>query len=117
MRPKQITESELFIKLNLLLLDRNKEHLNELTDMTSLISNVVIDSSGFLRGAIEYFYENQSELEKLAPYVENYKGYNVLNLLNQLIAQNVSIEEMSEKTGIGQSIIEKAMEKLPTKNK
>lgn len=111
MKNKNVTESELFRKANILLLDKNKDHLEELKEKISLLANVEIDNSGFIRGVIEYFYENQEELKKLVNTVKNYKGYNILMDFNELMGQNKSIEDINKRTGIGMEILKNIEER------
>lgn len=111
MRPKQLTESELFRKLNILLLDRNKEQLEEIKEKASLLADVEIDNSGLIRGIIHYFFENQDELKKVVPYVKEAKGYNILMQFNEMMDNDKSAEEIEQELGIGKEIFDKVTKK------
>lgn len=111
MRNKQLTESELFRKLNILLLDKNKEQLEEIKEKASLLANVEIDNSGLVRGIISYFHENQEELKKVIPYVKEAKGYNILMKFNEMIAENKNTKEIEKELGIGFEIVDKVKDK------
>jgi hypothetical protein len=111
MRKKQLTETELFRKINVLLTDKNKEQLEMIKEKISLLSNVEIDNSGFVRGVIEYFSDNPEELKKLVPYVKEAKGYNILLKFNEMIAQNKTPKEIEEELGISIEIVDKIKEK------
>lgn len=110
MENRQITESELFKKLNILLLSKNKDHLDEVKEKISLLSNMEIDNSGFVRGVIEYYFDNPAKLEDLVPYVTEYKGYNILDKLEKLIEKNKTIKEIDKETGIGTDILKRVLE-------
>lgn len=112
MRDKTVTESELFKKLNILLLDKNKEHLEVIKERMSLLANVEIDNSGFIRGTIEYFYENQDQLKILVDHIKDYKGYNVLRRFQELISENASCERISDELGIGVDISKKTIKRI-----
>lgn len=107
MRPKQLTESELFRTLNILLSDKNKQQLEDLKEKASLLADVEIDNSGLIRGLIDYFDKHPEELKKVVPYIKELKGYNVLMKFNEMIAENKSDEEIEKELGIGKKIISK----------
>lgn len=111
MRKKQLTETELFRRINILLLDKNKEQLEMIKEKISLLSNVEIDNSGFVRGVIEYYADNPEELKKLVPYVKEAKGYNILLKFNEMIAQNKTPKEIEEKLGISIEIVDEIKKK------
>lgn len=111
MRNKQITESELFRKLNILLLDKNKDQLEEVKEKASLLADIEIDNSGFVRGVIDYFHANPEELKKVVPYIKEAKGYNILMKFNEMIAENKNLKEIEKELGIGFEILDKVKEK------
>jgi hypothetical protein len=111
MRTKQLTESELFRKMNILLLDKNKEQLEEIKEKASLLADVEIDNSGFVRGVIEYFYDNPKELKKIVPHIKEVKGYNILMKFNEMVAENKTSKEIEQELGIGFEIVDKVKEK------
>lgn len=105
-KKKNITESALFKKTNVLLLERNRVHLDMIKDRLSMHENIDIDTSVLIRALIEFLYDNPKYLKKLSPYLQDLKGYRILELLEELMEQGLSIEELSEKTGIGIDILE-----------
>jgi len=109
MRTKDITETELFNKLNLLLLDRNKEQLEMLKARASMLANVEIDNSCLLRGFIEYFYANPSKLDRTIKHVKSVKGYEVLQKFQTMLEQNASAQAIFEETGVSVEIAEKIL--------
>lgn len=115
MRNKSFVETELFRKSNILLLDKNKNHLEDVKERVSLLANTEIDNSGFVRGVIEYFYENQEELKKLAGYVKEYKGYNILSKFQEMVEANAPFSQIEEEIGISVDIVEAVMERAKKK--
>ena len=111
MRTKQLTESELFRKLNILLLDKNKDQLEEVKEKASLFADVEIDNSGFVRGVIEYFHENPDELQKIVPYIKEAKGYNILMKFNEMLEENKKPKDIQKELGIGVEIVSKIKKK------
>ncbi|WCK57666.1 hypothetical protein PP175_26895 (plasmid) [Aneurinibacillus sp. Ricciae_BoGa-3] len=111
MRTKQLTESELFKKLNILILDSNKDQLEEVKEKASLLANVEIDNSGFFRGVVEYFYANPNELKKVIPFIKEAKGYNILAQFTQMLEENKTPEEIEKELGIGADIVKKVKKK------
>lgn len=111
MAERQITESELFKKLNILILDKNKEHLEEVKERMSLLCNMEVDNSGFMRGVIEYYYDNPDKLMDLIEYVKAYKGYNILNQFQDLIDQGKDKKEIDKELGLGLDIIDAVFKK------
>lgn len=111
MRTKQLTESELFRKLNILLLDKNKEQLEEVKEKASLLADEEIDNSGFVRGIIEYFHQNPDELKKVVPYIKEVKGYNILMKFNEMLAENKKPQDIEKELGIGFEIVDKVKQK------
>ena len=105
MKNKQVAETKLFRKLNILLLDKNKEHLEELKEKISLLANVEIDNSGFIRGMIEYLYDHQGELGNLVEYVKEYKGYSILDRFEKMVEANASFKQIEKEIGIGIAIL------------
>ena len=112
---KQITESELFKKLNILMLNKNKDHLEVIKEKMSLLCNIEVDNSAFLRGVIEYYYDNPDKLKDLIPYVKAYKGYNILSQFQELVEKGKSKEEITQELGLGLDIVESAFKKLNIK--
>lgn len=111
MRLKQLTESELFRKLNILVLDRHKTQLDNLKEKVSLLGNLEMDNSCFLRGVIEYFDEHPEELKKLLPYVKKTKGYHILFAFQKMVKNNQTSQEIEKLLGVGVEITEKMREK------
>lgn len=110
MRTKQLTESELFRTLNILLTDKNKQQLENLKEKASLLADVEIDNSGLIRGLIDYYDTHPEELKKVVSYIKELKGYNILMKLNEMIAENKSDEDIEKELGIGTEIINKVKE-------
>lgn len=107
MRNKNITETELFRGLNILLLDSNKEHLEDIKEQASLLANVTIDNSALFRGIIEYFYKNPKQLKNLIDEVKENKGHKIVQDLQECFEKNMADEDIYLKTGIGIKIIQK----------
>lgn len=104
---RPLNETDLFKSLNVFLLSRDRNQLKVLKDKTSLLANVKIDNSAFIRGMINYFYENQEELEKLVPYAVQTKGFNILAKFNQMLAENRTPEEIEQELGIDIQVVNK----------
>lgn len=102
-----IRETELFKGLNILLLEKNKLHLEVIKEKASLLANMEVDNSGLIRAFIEYFYKNQDELKDVIEYVKEYKGYKVLEDFKQMFIENKSDEEIEEKVGVARDITAK----------
>lgn len=111
MKNKAIKETELFRKLNLLLLDRNKEHLEEIKEKASLLANENIDNSGLFRGLIEYFYKNPKYLKNIIEDVKENRGHKILKELKECFDKNMPNEDIYQKTGVGINIIKQIRKK------
>lgn len=103
----EVKETDLFKQFSLWLIERNKEHLDEIKDKVSMYANVKVDNSGVMRGIIEYLYEHPELLREVAPYVAKYKGFNVLREFEGLVEDGKTIQEIQEAMGIGLKRIEK----------
>lgn len=103
----QVKETDLFKQFSLWLIERNKEHLDEIKEKVSMYANVKVDNSGVMRGIIEFLYEHPELLHDLAPYVAKYKGFNVLREFEGLINEGKTMQEIHDVLGIGVKRIEK----------
>lgn len=112
LKSKQITESELFKKVNILVSDRNKEQLESLKDRASLLANMRIDNSALIRGMLDYFDQHPDDLKKIIPHVTESKGFNILQEFQEMIHENKSLYEIEDKLGISIDIIKKVEKKL-----
>ena len=108
---KKIKETELFQRVNVLLLDRNKQQLQDLKEQLSLLGNIEVDNSALMRGMLDYFSDNPDELDKLVPYVKKTKGYHILKELHQMMDNNKTMGEIEKRLGISVELIEKLEEK------
>jgi hypothetical protein len=104
-------ETDLFRKFSLLLLDRNKQHSEELKEKLSMYANVTVDSSGMIRAIIEYLHDHQSLLAELVPYILKSKGFYVLEEFNALIEAGKSFEEIEKEIGISVEWLEELKQK------
>ncbi|WCF11416.1 hypothetical protein NDS46_31150 (plasmid) [Paenibacillus thiaminolyticus] len=103
----QVKETDLFKQFSLWLMERNKEHLDEVKEKVSMYANVKVDNSGVIRGMIEFLYDHPELLRDVAPYVAKYKGFNVHEEFINLVKQNKSIKEIQDAMGIGEKRIQK----------
>lgn len=106
-----VTETELFRAINILLLDRNKEHLDELKAKLSLISNIEMDNSGLLRAIVEYLYDHQELLPQIIPYATKYKGFVIHQEFVRMLEENKSPEDIEKELGISVSLIKELKRK------
>ena len=97
---KKVTETNMFERINFLITSKRKKELDELKIKLSLISNVKIDNSTFLRGVINYFKENDEQLNILKDYMLKNKGKYLFNNLEDLIKNNASDEEIYNSIGL-----------------
>lgn len=102
-RSNKLTETELFSKTNVLLLEKNKKNLNTLKGRASLLTNTKVDNSGLIRGMIEFFNDNPDELTKVIPYVSKSMGFQVLEEVKSMLDSGIPIEDIIEKTGVAES--------------
>lgn len=101
----KVTESELFRKVNILMLDRDKEKLEDIKTKLTLQSNMEIDNSALVRSAIRYFYENPDMVKELVPYVEEAKGFTVLEQFIDMVHEKRSVHEIKDKLGISFELV------------
>lgn len=109
----QVKETELFKKFSLLLLDKNKEHFDEIKDKLSLYSNVKLDNSGAIRAIIEFLYDNQELLQEIAPYAIQYKGFSLLEEFTKMVKDGRTPKEIEEKLGVSASHYDDLKKKYP----
>lgn len=113
LKNKPIKEIELFQKVNIHVTERNKKQLERVVEKLSLLTNIEMDNSSFLRGFLEYSAEHPEVLEKISPYMEEAKGYHFLSEFTKMMNDGMSAEEIDGQLGIG---VETAKDLL-TKNK
>lgn len=106
----EFRETDLFQRINVLLLEKNKKQLEELKDKLSLIANVEVDNSAIIRGMIQYLMEHPDKLNEIAPYVKNAKGFNILQEFQTMLSQNTSLKEIEKRLGINIKMVRKNIE-------
>lgn len=111
MRKKNITESELFRKMNILITDDLKEKMEYEKGRTTLLTDMEIDNSALVRAMIWYFFDNEKALKKLVPYLKKTKGQTILEEFHNMVEQKADVQEIQDKLGISIEIIEKIEQK------
>jgi hypothetical protein len=111
MRKKNITISELFRKMNILITDELKEKMEYEKEKTTLLADMEIDNSSLVRAMVWYFYDNDQQLKKLVPYLKKTKGHNMLEEFHNMVEKNADVKEIENKLGISVEIIEKIEQK------
>ena len=112
MKKKVIKETDLYTRINILLLDRQKNVLEELKDELSLISNAKIDNSCLIRGIIEFYSKNPSKLTDLKNYMVSQIGGIILERFEDMVASGATDDEIYNEIGIGKDIASDLREKL-----
>lgn len=95
-----VKETDLFKKYSLLLLDRNKNHFDKLKTSLSKQTNMRLDNSVVVRAFVEFLYDHQDWLPKIAPYCIKYKGYTLLEEFMRMINENRTPKEIEDELGV-----------------
>lgn len=107
MRKKNITETDLFRKVNIMITDDLKEKMEYEKERATLLSDVEIDNSTLVRAMIGYFYDNENAMKKLVPYLKKTKGHALLENLHEMMDKNVEAKTIEKQLGIGLDILKK----------
>lgn len=113
-KEKNIKETELFRKVNILITDKLKQQMNYEKEKATILSNMKIDNSTLIRAMIAYFYDNESQLRKLVPYLKQVEGQVMLEKFKEMLEKDAELEDIQNELGISIDIIRKIDEKYNT---
>lgn len=111
MRRKTIAESEMFLKINVMLTNDLKQKMEYEKERATLYSDVEVDNSTLFRAMIAYLYDHEEVLKKLKPYIQQTKGQHLLESLEQMMEDNTDKQKIQDQLGIGLDIINKIEKK------